>query len=292
VAITAFGVAKLFYDTAMATWIGHHVPWERRGAAMGYGELAWAGALLIGVPLVGLAIEAWGWRSAFFLVGAANVLVAVLVARRVDRDDETGTGPVARLRLLPGAFGLYAVMGLLSFAVQLVMVAHGFWLEDAFGWSVAAIGAASIMLGLGELMGTGLMISISDRVGKRRSLLVGSVALVAPLALLGTGSAASWWAVALLTITVAVFEFTFVSGLPLVTEIDPDARGAGIGTAIALVTVTRAAGNVVGVALYAAGDMTWTGRAAAVCVGVAAVVTLVAVREPGAHAASREADAR
>jgi predicted MFS family arabinose efflux permease len=148
------------------------------------------------------------------------------------------------------------------------------------------------MLGLGELAGTGLMIGISDRVGKRRSLVVGSVVLVAPLTLLGTGSAASWWAVALLTVSVAVFEFTFVSGLPLVTEIDPDARGAGIGTAIALVTVTRAAGNVAGVALYAAGDMAWTGGAAAACVSTAAVVTLLAVHEPGSPAASRDDSVR
>lgn len=286
IGITAFGIAKLFYDTAMATWIGHHVPWERRGAVMGYGELAWAGSLLLGIPLVGLAIEAWGWRSAFVLVGVANVAVGVVVARRIAPDDDHRTGPLNRLRLLPGAIGLYAVMGLLSFAIQCVMVAHGFWLEDAFGWSVAAIGAASILLGLGELTGTALMIGISDRVGKRRSLLVGSVVLVAPLALLGTGSEASWWAVALLTASVAVFEFTFVSGLPLVTEIDPDARGAGVGMAIALVTITRAAGNIAGTVLYAAGDMTWTGGVAAASVAIAAVVTLLAVREPGSSSVS------
>ncbi len=282
IALTAFGVAKLFYDTAMATWIGHHVPWERRGAIMGYGELAWAGSLLLGVPLVGLAIDTWGWRSAFVAVGAANVATSLVVARRIAPDDDARTGAVARLRILPGAIGLYAVMGLLSFGIQVVVVAHGFWLEDAFGWSVAAIGAASILLGIGELTGTSMMIGVSDRVGKRRSLLVGSVALVAPLALLGTGSAAAWWAVALLTASVAVFEFAFVSGLPLVTEIDPDARGAGVGTAIALVTVTRAIANVAGTALYGAGGMAWTGGIAAACVAVAAVVTVVAVREPGA----------
>jgi predicted MFS family arabinose efflux permease len=284
IAITAAGICKVLYDTAMSTWIGHHVPWERRGTIMGVGELAWAGSLLLGVPILGLVIETWGWRWAFVGIGVANAGVALAILARIERDADRVKGPVARLRLLPGAIGLYATMGLLSFGIQVVIVAHGFWLEDAFGWSVAAIGAASILLGVGELVGTVLMIGIADRVGKRRSLLIGATILVVPFALLGTGSSNAVWGVALLTIAVAVFEFTFVSGLPLVTEIDPEARGTGVGVALALVTVTRAIGNIVGTTIYAEIGMGWTGMVAAVSVGIAAIVTLLAVREPGRSA--------
>ena len=289
VAITAFGLCKVLYDTAMSTWIGHHVPWKRRGAIIGIGELAWAGALLLGVPILGLVIDTWGWRWAFVVAGVANAVVALAVLARIEHDADRTTGPIARLRLLPGALGLYATMGLLSFGIQVVIVAHGFWLEDAFGWSVAAIGAASIVLGVGELAGTVLMIGIADRVGKRRSLLVGAAVLVVPFALLGTSSSNAVWALVLLTIAVAVFEFTFVSGLPLVTEIDPDARGTGVGVALALVTVTRAIGNIVGATIYSEVGMGWTGLVAAAAVGIAAVVTLLAVREPGSPPAPRVA---
>lgn len=280
VAVTGFGTAKMAYDTAMSTWIGDHVPWDRRGQVVGLGEVSWAASLLVAVPLLGLAIDAWGWRSAFFVVAGANLLAAVAVPATIAPDPPAGTVASNRLRLLPGALGLYATMGLLSFGIQLVVVSYGFWLEDDFGWSIPTIGIASILLGVGELCGTGTMILLADRLGKRRTLLIGTAALVPPLALLGTAGSSGLVGIALLAVAVTAFELAFVSGLPLITELDPDARGAGVGMALALVTVARAVGTIGGTTLYVRTGMGWTGLTAAVTIALAGVVTLLAVREP------------
>ncbi|QGG94679.1 MFS transporter [Actinomarinicola tropica] len=283
VAVTAFGAAKIVYDTAMSTWIGHHVPWQRRGTVVGIGEVSWSLALLVGVPLLGLAIDAWGWRSAFWAVAGVHLVAAIAVLQGVVADDDGGGARAPRLRLLPGAVGIYAAMSLLSFAIALVFVAYGFWLEDDIGWDVATIGLASILLGVGELAGTGGAIWFADRIGKRRTVLIGCVGLVPTMALLGPSGARGLTAILVLGAVVTAFELAFVAGLPLITEIDPDARGAGVGTALALITVARSIGTFGGSFLYARLGMGWTGVAAAVGVALAGTIMLLAVREPRAR---------
>ena len=268
------------YDTAMSTWIGDHVPYARRGQIIGLSELSWAVALLVGIPLVGALIDAVGWRAPFVVVGVVCVAVGLLLPARIEADPPRPPGPHARLRLLPGAVALYVVMGLLSFSMQLVIVVHGFWLEDEFGLTVAAIGISSILLGAGELAGSGATVSLTDRLGKRRSVLVGSVALVPPLALFGITDGRVAVALALLTLAVLAFEFAFVSALPLVTELDPEARGSAVGVALAVVTVTRALGTVAATTLYSAQGMGAVGGAAAAGIAIAAVVVATAVQEP------------
>ena len=288
VAVTAFGAAKIVYDTAMSTWIGHHVPWQRRGAVVGIGEMSWSLALLVAAPLLGLAIDVWGWRSAFFLLAGAHVVAAAAVLRRVAPDPgEATTGAFPQLRLLPGALGVYAAMSLLSFGIALVFVAYGFWLEDDIGWDVSTIGLTSILLGVGELLGTGGAIRFADRWGKRRTVLVGCAGLVPALALLGPSAADGVTAILVLGLVVTSFELAFVARLPLITEIDPDARGAGVGTALALITLARALGTFVGTFLFARLGMGWTGVVAALAIGLAATVVLLSVREPAARPTAR-----
>ncbi|MBK5223248.1 MAG: MFS transporter [Acidimicrobiia bacterium] len=279
-AITAFGVTKITYDTAMSTWIGDHVPWERRGTIVGITELSWSCSLLVAIPLLGLAIDAWGWRAAFVAVALANLVAGLLVPRFIAADPAGGTVAPARLSLLPGALGIYAAMALLSFGIQLVIVVHGYWLEDSFGWSVATIGLGAILLGFGELVGTSGTIAFADRLGKRRTLLVGATLLVPALASLGLSGSNGAVGIALLAVVVTTYELAFVSGLPLITELDPDARGSGIGVALALVTVARAGGTMAGTALYVRIGMGWTGIIAAGVVAAVVVIVLTAVREP------------
>jgi len=280
VGMVAFGVAKTAYDAAMSTWIGDHVPFARRGQVIGVSEMSWAAALLIGIPLVGALIDALGWRAPFVALGGLNLAIAVVLPRLVRPDPPAPPGARARLRLLPGALALYATMGTLSFGMQLVIVAHGAWLEDAFGLSVAAIGVASIALGLGELAASGATVVLTDRWGKRRSMALGCAAMIGPLALLGTAGSSTVLAVALLTAVVLAFEFAFVSALPLVTELDPEARGAAVGVAFALVTVARAVGTLAGTWLYAGRGMGWVGSVAAATIAVTLVLVVVAVHEP------------
>lgn len=280
VGIAAFSVAKVAFDTAMSTWIGDHVPFARRGRIIGISELSWAAALLLGVPVVGWSIDAIGWRAPFVWVGLACVALALSLPRVVTADRARVRGPRPRLRLVPGSAGLYAAMFTLSLAMQLVIVVHGVWLEDELGLTVAAIGLASILLGAAELVGSGATATVTDRIGKRRAVLVGTLAMLPPLGLLGAVDGRVAVGLALLAVLVLAFEFAFVSALPLVTELDPDARGGAVGVAIAVVTLGRAAGTAVATPTYTSWGMGTVGVVAAVGALLTATLVVVAVREP------------
>ena len=68
------GLGKICFDPAVQSYIGEWVPYEKRGRAVGLSEFAWAGSLLVGVPLVGLLISQVGWRAPFFLLGGVGLI--------------------------------------------------------------------------------------------------------------------------------------------------------------------------------------------------------------------------
>ena len=49
----------------------------------------------------------------------------------------------------------------------------GVWLEDSFDLQIAALGAASAVIGLSELGGEGLVAAFVDRLGKPRAIGLG-----------------------------------------------------------------------------------------------------------------------
>jgi predicted MFS family arabinose efflux permease len=68
-----------------------------------------------------------------------------------------------------------AVLGMLmgmSFIIgnELVNVVFGVWMQDSFGLQIAALGAASLVIGLSELTGEGLAGLLADRLGKERTI--------------------------------------------------------------------------------------------------------------------------
>ena len=66
-AIFLAGLAKTVFDPAVQAYTGERIPYRRRGLAIGLLEFSWAGSTLLGIPLIGLLIDRWGWRLIFFL---------------------------------------------------------------------------------------------------------------------------------------------------------------------------------------------------------------------------------
>jgi MFS family permease len=63
VALFLAGLGKSIFDPAVQAYISERIPYRRRGLAIGILEIAWAGSALIGIPLVGLLMDNFGWRS-------------------------------------------------------------------------------------------------------------------------------------------------------------------------------------------------------------------------------------
>ena len=77
VALFLAGLGISVYSPAIQAYVGERVPYHRRGMAVGLIETCWAGSSLVGIPLVGLLIDRFGWRAPFFVLGALGLVSMV-----------------------------------------------------------------------------------------------------------------------------------------------------------------------------------------------------------------------
>jgi predicted MFS family arabinose efflux permease len=265
-AVTAFvfyGLAKVLYDPTALAYLGDTVPYGKRGRAIGIFELCWSSAWLIGVPASGLLIDRFDWRAPWIVLIVLGLLSLWLTRIRLppgrpstqQRASGHSVGQLAhtwrRLLRRPRVPVLLLTSFLLSMAVELPFIVYGAWLETSFGLSLSALGLASIIVGLAEAsaeLGTALL---TDRLGKRRSVLTGLIGLGASLLLL-PGLATLGLAGALFGVTVVMltFEFAIVSLLPLATELAPGERASLLSLNVTAFSLGRIAGAASGGLLW------------------------------------------
>jgi predicted MFS family arabinose efflux permease len=257
-AFAGFGISKALYDPAMQAYVGDAVPYARRGRVIAITELAWSFAWLFGVPLAGLLIERAGWRAPW-AVTALLALAGVAATRLLlppAKSARSGVGraaPVswrALLRRGPVRAALFTSFGML-FALENIFIVYGAFLENRFGLAIGAIGVASIVIGIAELLAGGGAAAWTDRLGKKRSVIAGLLAFSVSLLLLSTLGGHLVTALAGFALAILFFEFTIVSFLPLMTELAPDARATLLSMNIAAMGVGRLLAPVVGTTLFA-----------------------------------------
>jgi DHA1 family inner membrane transport protein len=124
------------------------------------------------------------------------------------------------------------------------------WIEDRFALAIASLGAAALGIGLAELGGESLVGALTDRMGKRRAIAIGLLLnCLAALVLVVFGR----WMVGALTglfLFYLTFEFTLVSGIPLMSELLPPARATLMAAHIALISLGRAVGDLLAPRLF------------------------------------------
>lgn len=279
VAFALMSLAKVAFDPAMQVFLGQRVPYERRGRALGLAELAWSFSLLA-MPLCGWLIDNVNWRTPFLFLGLLGLPIWWLTRSVLPPDapngSERGT-PAWDLEETVSALAhsirqvladrqsrlALATAGLIGFAQINVLVVYGAWMEDGFGLSLTDLGLVTLVIGAAELLGELGVAFVSDRLGKRRSLIVSVIfTAIAYLALPHlTGSlTAALVGTALMTL---FFEFTVVGLLPLISGMNADARGTVMSLSSAAGSVARAIAAPVGVALYTPGDIGLNGPVSA-----------------------------
>jgi predicted MFS family arabinose efflux permease len=254
-AFVTFGIAKSIYDPTMQAAISDRVPYERRGRAMGITELSWAGAWLLGVPAAGWLIARVGWQSPFAALAALGGVGLLLIATLLPRDVTTSAsgasfqfGQVIRNRNL---VTVLAVAFLIILANEVTFIVYGAWMESRFHISVVELGLVSIVIGLAEAVGEFGSTAFVDRLGKRRAVLAGLVLTGVTYAALPTLGQHLEWTLGGVAMLSLAFEFTVVSLLPLISELDPGARATVMSANIAAMTSARMIGSAGGAALFA-----------------------------------------
>lgn len=284
IGLVLWGVCRTGFLVSLNSWIGEIVAYERRGRVTGMIELTWAGAALIGLPIMGLLIDQVGWWAAPSLLGALGLPLALAMGAVATDRPEMSDGPaqVAGVRIGQNANAALVGFALLTAAAQFLLITHGSWLEDTYGFDPAQVGFAIVAVGAAEAIASYGTARVSDALGKRNSVVAGTVVLGIALALFALAPSPSLpIGLALLVVAFFGFEFAIVSSIAMVAELEPTARAAVIGRSVAVSTTARAAISAGGAWVYAASGF----RTAMICGAVAAVVAVVvltaAVEEPG-----------
>jgi MFS transporter, DHA1 family, inner membrane transport protein len=252
-ALLIVGVAN--HTIAGHAWIGHRVPFGGRSRAIGIYETSWAFALLIGAPILALLIEWFGWRGPYVALALASAAAIVVVQLRVAPG--VAVPRVAaelrppRVPLPRTAWPPMLASATIAMAGLGVFVISGAWLDDEYGVSTAGLGLIAAGFGAVELASSVSVAAFADRIGARRSVLAGLVALVAGGVVMATAGT-TFTAVIGLALYLTGFEFAFVASLTLVTEAAPEARGRAIGISNAIGTVARSTAVILSGQLFEA----------------------------------------
>ena len=258
------GLGKTFFDPALKAYVGDWIPYERRGRVMGVLEFSWAASLLFGIPLVALLISRFGWRSPFFLLGAAGLVSAasilLLFPRGRLRAQYSGiaAGLLSAWQHLagePAALWVLASSVLVAAANLALFVVYGAWMEQSFSLSIVALGTTGLLIGLSELLGESLTALTSDRIGLKHALLIGSALLVGSYCLLPWFGHSLSMALAGLFIVFVCYEFVVVTAMSLSTEILPHARATMISALIVASSLGRAVGTAGGALVWEEGGL-------------------------------------
>lgn len=268
VALFLAGLGKSIFDPAVQAWAGSRVPYHRRALVVGILEISWSASTLVGIPLVALLMDRFGWRSPFVAMGVLGCLGSVVLFMIVPRDPITPRRNVSVSEYL-GAYsqliGHRPALGILGYAFFVsaandnLFVVYGAWLENSFGVGVVALGLGTSLIGLAELGGEGLTAAISDRFGLTRAVGAGLTLSVISYFLLPFMDGSLTTALIGLAVLFFIFEFTLVTSLSLCTEILPGLRATVMSGFLAASGVGRVLGALMGGAVWQNGGILATG---------------------------------
>jgi predicted MFS family arabinose efflux permease len=270
-------LAKVIYDPAIAAYLGDAVPFARRGRAIAVTEVAWAGALLVGAPLVGWLMARQGWQSPFLwmalLAGGTAAWLSIVLP-----PTQAASIRTTRLRDLPGTLRQYPAIWaasaysiLIMSASEIFFIVYGNWMEASFNLPLTSLGLAAGVIGGAEIIGEGAVGAFVDRFGKRFVVAAG---LLCTLMYTIIPSTSSNLTSALLSLFVLFlgFEMLVVGVIPLLTELVPGARATVMSAVVAAGSLGRASGTVVGPFLWERGGLVANAGAAAVLTGAAVFI--------------------
>jgi len=261
--VASFG--KTIFDPAIQAFIGRNVPFARRGRVIGIVETAWAGSTLIGIPALGLIIEQLGLKTSFYILAFLGAVSWILISRVIPPDEPVGQArkekrplntSLKQLVQIRPAAGMLAFGFWISIANDSLFVVYGAWFEQDFLVSLVALGFSTVAIGAAELLGESITALFADRLGLKRSVILGlCLAMCAYLLLPIIGRTLPLAMVGMFCVFLA-FEFTIVTSFSLSTELMPGARATMMSGFYATSGVGRMIGVLIGGLLWSYGGIT------------------------------------
>lgn len=180
---SAVGVGEAGYGNAGSALLAHHFPARMRSTMVGLFYLAVSVGSLLGIIAGGMIAAKWGWHSAFGIVGAPGLVLALMLlfvrdykTVALSRLSQQGAAPakMAAMEVLRELFRSKTVLPtyLGSGLALIVYMAMNAWLPSYFAridgipGSAAGLKAAPVILV--TAIGTALWAMVGDRYGMHR----------------------------------------------------------------------------------------------------------------------------
>jgi MFS transporter, DHA1 family, inner membrane transport protein len=245
------GLAKSIFDPSLQAFIGHFVPFEKRGRIIGITELAWAGSTLVGIPLSGIIIERFSWQTPFYIIAGFSLVCFFIVLKIMPKDKKRIKPSKSKTRMIANwktiiknkrVLSILSFVFFMSLANDNLFVVYGAWLEHSYSLSLAAIGFGTILIGLSEVLGEGCTVFFSDRIGLKKSIIIGATLCTGAYFLLPILNIGLGYVLAGLFLVFFTFEFTIVTSMSLTTELVPELRASTMSAFFAIAGIGRVIG--------------------------------------------------
>lgn len=242
----------------LQAFVSSRLPYSLRARGLGIIEYSWALTGILGLSLIGVLIAATNWRVPFLLLAASLIAMSLVFGAmppasrprpseaKSREKPESWRRQVTDLFVIPvnrrSTYATIAAGALSYFAAMQVMIAHGAWLARDYQLDAAALGMVAFVFGWFDLAASVSVSLFTDRIGKKRSVLIGILGSLIGYLLMPFLNVGVLPAVAIIGIARMFFEFNIVSHFPLLSEQAPEQRGRvmTLGAATSLVGATAA----------------------------------------------------
>jgi MFS family permease len=242
-------------------YIADITPPERRSGRIGLLGAAFALGYVAGPAMGGLLVRPQAQAAAFqrplFLAAGLSFLAALGVALFVRESRRHTDSPRLTLRLMvearrdPVLGRALLISGLYACAFAAVESTFGLWTQHRYGWGPRQLSYAFVAVAVIAALAQGLVTGrLSQRFGEGPMLTLGLAMIAVTLALQPIGAGPPF-TVALLALTVLGQALTLPNISALISRTTPqDRQGAMLGLNTAVGALSRAAGPVMGGALF------------------------------------------
>ena len=251
------GLAKSLFDPSLQAQIASQVPYAQRGRFIGITETSWAGTTLLTIPAAGFIMSHFSWQAPFKIVAILTFFCFLLLLRLAPArqpDERTKRVRVDWKLLLQNkkVAGLLIFVFCMSLANDNVFVIYGVWLESACGLTLAQIGMSTVLIGMAEFLAESGSALFSDRIGLKKSVLMGTAATAVIYLVLPFTASGITLILSGLFALFLFFEFTVVSSMSLGTELVPESRAATMAAFFAVGGIGRIIGAFSGGLIWSA----------------------------------------
>ena len=255
------GCAGGILSGAAVSYIGDYFPYNRRGWAIGWVMSGMAFGQIAGIPIGILLAGAYGFKVPFYLFAAVMAATFVLIWFRVPQPDvQRAAGRLTvmsavrnyRTMLAQSEIAAAAVAYFTMFlGVSFFVVYLPYWLEQSLGASSTEIASLFLVGGIANVLTGPQAGKLSDRIGRKRIIILSSVGLSLVM-LLTTVLVREFWAAYLLFFVLMVLVAMRLSPFSalLTALVSDERRGSLMSMAIALGQVGFAVGAAAAGPLY------------------------------------------